>query len=48
MRVAVLQMNSGTRPEPNLDSLEQLAVAAAAEGAEYLLSPEVSVVFAEN
>lgn len=48
MRVAALQMNSGTRPEPNLDQLEQLATEAAAKGATYLLSPEVTVVFAEN
>lgn len=48
MRVAVLQMNSGTMPGPNLDSLEQLAEEAAGQGAQYLLSPEVTVVFAEN
>jgi len=48
MRVAALQMNSGTRPGPNLDQLEALAVDAAGQGATYLLSPEVSVVFAEN
>ena len=48
MRVAALQMNSGTQPGPNLDQFERLATEAAAEGATYLLSPEVSVVFAEN
>jgi len=48
MRVAALQMNSGTEPGPNLDQLEALAVEAAGQGASYLLSPEVSVVFAEN
>ncbi len=48
MRVAVLQMNSGTEPGPNLDQLEALAAEAAARGATYLQSPEVSVVFAEN
>jgi predicted amidohydrolase len=48
MRVAALQMNSGTRPGPNLDQLEALAAEAAGQGATYLLSPEVSVVFAEN
>jgi predicted amidohydrolase len=48
MRVAALQMNSGTRPGPNLDQLEALAAEAAGQGASYLLSPEVSVVFAEN
>lgn len=48
MRIAALQMNSGTMPGPNLDSLEKLAEEAAGQGARYLLSPEVSVVFAEN
>lgn len=48
MRVAVLQMTSGTAPGPNLDQFERLAVEAAGQGASYLLSPEVSVVFAEN
>lgn len=48
MIVAALQMNSGTEPGPNLDQLEQLATEAAGQGATYLLSPEVSIVFAEN
>lgn len=48
MRVAALQMTSGTQPGPNLDQLEQLAAEAAGQGATYLLSPEVTVVFAEN
>ena len=48
MRVAALQMTSGTQPGPNLDQLEQLATDAAGQGATYLLSPEVTVVFAEN
>jgi predicted amidohydrolase len=48
VRIAALQMNSGTRPEPNLAALDKLAGDAVAAGASYLLSPEVSVVFAEN
>lgn len=48
MRAAALQMTSGTQPGPNLDQLEQLAAEAAGQGATYLLSPEVTVVFAEN
>ena len=48
MRVAALQMTSGTQPGPNLDQLEWLATEAAAQGATYLLSAEVTVVFAEN
>jgi deaminated glutathione amidase len=48
MRIAALQMTSGTAPGPNLDSLEKLAEEAVGQGAGYLLSPEVTVVFAEN
>ena len=48
VRVAALQMNSGMEPRPNLDALEALAHEAAAQGVQYALSPEVSVVFAEN
>lgn len=48
VRIAALQMNSGTQPEPNLDALERLATEAAAQGATYALTPEVSIVFAEN
>jgi predicted amidohydrolase len=48
LRIAALQMNSGTDPGPNLDALAALARDAAAQGAQYALSPEVSVVFAEN
>ena len=48
MRVAVLQMRSGTQPGPNLAELDRLAGEAAAQSATYALSPEVTVVFAEN
>lgn len=48
MRVAALQMRSGTQPGPNLAELDRLAGEAAAQGANYALSPEVTVVFAEN
>jgi len=48
IRVAALQMRSGTEPEANLDALEALIAEAAAGGAQYALSPEVTVVFAEN
>jgi predicted amidohydrolase len=41
-------MTSGTEPEPNLDALAALAREAAAQGARYALSPEVTVAFAEN
>ncbi|WP_421762398.1 carbon-nitrogen hydrolase family protein [Devosia sp.] len=48
VRVAAIQMTSGTQPGPNLDRLEALAITAAERGATYLLTPEVSIVFAEN
>jgi predicted amidohydrolase len=48
VRVAALQMNSGTEPGPNLEALERLAREAKKQGAVYALSPEVTVVFAEN
>jgi len=48
VRVAALQMNSGTEPGPNLAALAALAKEAAAQGVVYALSPEVTVVFAEN
>ena len=37
-RIAVLQMNSGTEPGPNLDALDRLAGEARALGASYALS----------
>lgn len=48
LRVAALQMRSGTEPEGNLEALAALVAEAAAGGARYVLSPEVTVVFAEN
>jgi predicted amidohydrolase len=48
VRIAALQMTSGTSPADNLEALAALAHEAAADGAEYALSPEVSVAFAEN
>lgn len=48
MRVAMLQMCSGTQPGPNLEQLDRLAGEAASQGAQYALSPEVSIAFAEN
>lgn len=48
MRLAAIQMRSGTAPGPNLDALDALVTEAARGGAQYILSPEVTVVFAEN
>ena len=47
-RIAALQMRSGTEPGPNLEALEALVAEAKAGGAHYALSPEMTVVFAEN
>lgn len=48
MRIAAVQMCSGTEPGPNLRALDKLVAEAAAAGARYVLSPEVTVAFAEN
>lgn len=48
MRVAAIQMCSGRSPDPNLETIDKLAGQAAADGASYVLTPEVSVGFAEN
>jgi predicted amidohydrolase len=48
VRVAALQMRSGVAPEANLIALETLASEAVRQGAKYVLSPEVTVAFAEN
>jgi len=47
-KVAVAQMCSGTQPGPNLDAIDALVAEAASGGAAYVLTPEMSVVFAEN
>ncbi|HEY8594619.1 MAG TPA: carbon-nitrogen hydrolase family protein [Devosiaceae bacterium] len=48
IRVAVAQMCSGTRPESNLATIAALAGEAAAGGASYVLTPEMSVAFAAD
>lgn len=48
MKIAAIQMRSGTEPEANLAALEPLLAEAAAQGAQYVLTPEVTMVFAEN
>ena len=48
MRLAALQMCSGTRPAHNLEALDRLVGEAVGLGATYVLSPEVTVAFAEN
>ncbi|EKF17756.1 carbon-nitrogen hydrolase family protein [Nitratireductor pacificus] len=44
LRVAALQMRSGTEPEANADALEALVREAAAQGAAYVQSPEMTGV----
>ena len=41
-------MRSGLEPEANLEALDELVASAVAQGARYVLSPEVTVAFAEN
>ncbi len=48
IRVAAIQMRSGIEPDANLEALEKLVAEAASGGAAYVLSPEVTVAFAEN
>lgn len=48
MKVAAIQLRSGIRAAANLRAITAAVEAAAAAGARYVLTPEVSVVFAEN
>lgn len=48
MKIAAIQLRSGTDPVANLAALEPLLAEAAAAGAHYVLTPEVTMVFAEN
>lgn len=48
IRIAAVQMRSGLEPQANLDALDSLVATAVAQGARYVLSPEVTVAFAEN
>lgn len=48
MKIAAIQLRSGTDPAVNLTALEPLLAEAAAAGAGYVLTPEVTMVFAEN
>lgn len=46
--VAIVQMRSGMDPDANLAEIASRAAEAKAAGASYVLTPEMSVVFAEN
>lgn len=48
MKIAAIQMRSGTEPGANLAALEPMLAEAAAAGAAYVLTPEVTMIFAEN
>ncbi len=48
MKIAAIQMRSGLDPEANLAALEPLLAEAAAGGAHYALTPEVTLIFPEN
>ncbi|VAW19920.1 hypothetical protein MNBD_ALPHA11-1256, partial [hydrothermal vent metagenome] len=48
LTIAAAQMCSGISIEKNLEEISNLAKQAAAKGAQYLLTPEMSVAFAEN
>lgn len=48
MRVAALQMRSGTEPAANIEALEAQVAEAVGRGASYVLSPEVTVAMAEG
>jgi predicted amidohydrolase len=48
MKIAAIQMRSGLDPEANLAALEPMLAEAAASGARYVLTPEVTMIFPEN
>lgn len=48
MRIAAIQMCSGLDPDTNLAALKPLMAEAAAAGATYALTPEVTMIFPEN
>ncbi|KRA55320.1 carbon-nitrogen hydrolase family protein [Devosia sp. Root635] len=48
MKIAAIQMQSGLDPEANLAALEPMLAEAAAAGASYVLTPEVTMIFPEN
>lgn len=48
LKVAVAQMRSGIEPAANLDVIADFAEQASGAGADYLLTPEVSVAFGKN
>lgn len=48
MKIAAIQMRSGLDPEANVAALKPLLAEAAAQGVQYALTPEVTLIFPEN
>jgi predicted amidohydrolase len=48
MKIAAIQMRSGLDPDANIAALEPMLAQAAEQGAQYVLTPEVTVIFPEN
>ena len=48
VRIALAQMRTGVEPGQSIDAIEKMALDARAGGASYVLTPEMSVCFAEN
>ena len=48
MKIAAIQMRSGLDPEANFAALVPLLTDAAAQGVDYVLTPEVTMIFPEN
>jgi deaminated glutathione amidase len=48
VKIAAIQMRSGADPVANMAALEPLLAEAAQAGARYVLTPEVTMAFAEN
>ncbi|WP_338721102.1 carbon-nitrogen hydrolase family protein [Devosia sp. XK-2] len=48
MRIAAIQMCSGLDPAANLAALEPLLAEAAGQGVDYVLTPEVTMIFPED
>lgn len=48
MKIAAIQMRSGLDPDANIAALEPMLAEAVAQGAQYVLTPEVTVIFPEN
>jgi predicted amidohydrolase len=48
MKIAAIQMRSGLDPEANFEALVPLLTEAAAQGVDYALTPEVTMIFPEN